>query len=109
VSLNKLFSEWTENEDAQEGEEKMQERECIKKIKNKNKTDQRQGIWRRKKYGKSGCKLSSYQQGPGNKTKLKNFLWKEASPVPPTSISQNSICVQEQITLCVKYETPDII
>lgn len=27
MSLNKLFSEWTENEDAQKGEKKMQERE----------------------------------------------------------------------------------
>jgi hypothetical protein len=45
----------------------MQEREREKK-------EQGQGIRRRKKYGKSGLKLGSYQQGPGNKTKLQNFL-----------------------------------
>jgi hypothetical protein len=33
VSLNKLFSEWTENEDAQEGDKKMQGRESRKEKK----------------------------------------------------------------------------
>ena len=35
MSLNKLFSEWIENEDAQQGDKKMQGRESRKKSRNK--------------------------------------------------------------------------
>ena len=48
VSLNKLFSEWTENGNAQEGEKKK----CRKEKVETKKQEQGQGIWRRKKYGK---------------------------------------------------------
>lgn len=59
-----------------EGRVKNKLRRCRKEKVGKEKQEQGQGIWGRKKYGK----LGNYQQEPGNKSKLQNFLGRRLPP-----------------------------